>query len=63
MWFKFNFITEFAIDIATQVMKRTNELYEKALQVVGNIKNNEPEHPFLRKHPRHITEVLPSVYK
>jgi hypothetical protein len=61
--------TEFAIDIATQVMKRTNELYEKAINASLQPEDAEKDAEFMETTlnaealKEHITEGMDAIVK
>lgn len=61
--------TEFAIDIATQVMKRTNELYEKAINASLQPEDAEKDAEFMEAAlnaevlKEHITEGMDAIVK
>lgn len=61
--------TEFAIDIATQVMKRTNELYEKAINASIQPEDAEKDAEFMEAAlnaevlKEHITEGMDAIVK
>lgn len=61
--------TEFAIDIATQVMKRTNELYEKAINASLQPEDAEKDAEFMETAlnaesiKEHITEGMDALVK